>query len=186
MAGDRAPSSTRRPRAFSGVARRSWAQEFAGDQMHVNADHDALPRTLLDPTAARSGVLYDPDGTARESGRLRRAFPVSRLAATERLRHRPDHRGQRRPAHALTCSRWLLDRQDAGLVGRAHHRQVRPAEPGRAGRETWSSSPNAASPSASCRPRASRDTIRFTWPSSSRGRPRDEPCRDLRPTDRNG
>ena len=62
---------------------------------------DAVPRALQQRRGDGGDAQDRPDGPRGNAGGLRRRVSVPRLGGAERLRHRPDHRGQRRPVDAV-------------------------------------------------------------------------------------
>ena len=94
-------------KGFVATATRGWAKELVRDRIRVNA---VSPGVIMTPfherystaeqlAAMQATIPMDRLGTAR---RMRRRLPLSRLRADERLRHRPDHRGQWRAVHAVS------------------------------------------------------------------------------------
>ena len=97
-------------KGFVSTYTRALAKELVGDRIRVNAVSPGVIDTPIHDGAHAAGAAEGaggrhPDAPARQCRRMRRRLPVSRQREPFQLRHRPDHRGQRRKRHALSGNR---------------------------------------------------------------------------------
>ena len=77
-------------------------EEHPRERDRAGRHRDAVPRR--DAAGAHgSDAADDSDGPRRQGRGYRRRIPLPRLERDERLRHRPDHPRERRPAHGLSA-----------------------------------------------------------------------------------
>ena len=93
--------------------------QHPGERRIARRHRHAVPRAVFDARDARDVQGVDSDEPARHRRRMRRRVPVSRIRGTVRIRHRPDHRGQRRPIDAVgTQKQPARTRVGQGLIFR--------------------------------------------------------------------
>ena len=105
-------------------------QEDPSQRGRAGRDRDALSRTLLRRSHDGGDAPNHSARPRRDAGGMRRSLPVPRLGGAQRLHCRTDHRGQWRPADAVTQAYWRY----------CWMRVVLQARRGRTGRSTPASS----------------------------------------------
>src|SRR5271155_3381453 len=87
-------------KGFVSTLTRGQAKELIGEKIRVNG---VAPGVIATPFHERysDDAANGADGARGNAGGLRRRLSVPRLGGAERLRHWPDHRGQRRAADAV-------------------------------------------------------------------------------------